>query len=85
MRNRIKETIKNISYENGARVTTVEQVISRADDSAKLGDLYYRMSDLYRRADGEINDDERVLIEKELAEVKAQIAVYTEYLNGYGA
>lgn len=85
MRNRIKETIKNISYENGARVTTVEQVISRADDSAKLGDLYYRMSDLYRRADGEINDDERVLIEKELAEVKEQIAVYTEYLNGYGA
>lgn len=85
MRNRIKETIKNISYENGARVATVEQVISRADDSAKLGDLYYRMSDLYRRADGEINDDERVLIEKELAEVKAQIAVYTEYLNGYGA
>lgn len=85
MRNRIKETIKNISYENGARVATVEQVIRRADDSAKLGDLYYRMSDLYRRADGEINDDERVLIEKELAEVKEQIAVYTEYLNGYGA
>lgn len=85
MRNRIKETIKNISYENGARVATVEQVISRADDSAKLGDLYYRMSDLYRRADGEINDDERVLIEKELAEVKEQIALYTEYLNGYGA
>ena len=66
-------------------MATVEQVISRADDSAKLGDLYYRMSDLYRRADGEINDDERVLIEKELAEVKEQIAVYTEYLNGYGA
>ena len=85
MRNRIKETIKNISYENGARVATVEQVISRADDSAKLGDLYYRMSDLYRRADGEITDEEREVIEKELAEVKAQIAVYTEYLNGYGA
>jgi hypothetical protein len=85
MRNRIKETIKNISYENGARVATVEQVISRADDSAKIGELYFRMSDLYRRSDEEITDEEREVIEKELAEVKAQIAVYTEYLNGYGA
>ena len=85
MRNRIKETIKNISYENGARVATVEQVISRADDSAKIGELYFRMSDLYRRADEEITDEERAVIEKELAEVKKQIAVYTEYLNGYGA
>ena len=85
MRNRIKETIKNISYENGARVATVEQVIRRADDSAKIGELYFRMSDLYRRSDEEITDEEREVIEKELAEVKAQIAVYTEYLNGYGA
>lgn len=85
MRNRIKETIKNISYENGARVATVEQVISRADDSAKIGEFYFRMSDLYRSADEEITDEERAVIEKELAEVKEQIAVYTEYLNGYGA
>lgn len=84
MRNRIKETIKKVSYENGTRVAMLEQVISRADDCSKIGELYFRMSDLYRRAEEEITEEERNMIEKELAEVKAQILVYTEYLNGYG-
>lgn len=83
MRTGIKETVKRVTYENGARVTTVEQVISRSDDCAKLGDLYYRMSDYYHRLDGEISDEERAAIEKDLVDVKAQIEVYSGYLDGY--
>lgn len=85
MRRTIKETIRNISYENGTRVEVVEKVISRADDCAKVGELYFRMSDLYRRLENnEINADEREVIAKELDEVKDQIWTYTGYLDGYG-
>ena len=84
MRN-IKETIKDITYKNGARVTTVEQVVSRADDCVKLGELYYRMADYYRRIEQDITDEEREIISKDLGEVKAQISVYLGYLEGYEA
>lgn len=78
------ETVKGVSYSGSQRVAVVEQKVSRADDAAHLGELYFRMSDFYRRLDMEIPEDERVLILADLAEVEAEIEEYCGYLNGYG-
>lgn len=83
MRNGIKESIKDITYKNGARVTTVEKVITKADDCAEIGNLYYRLSDLYHRSNADITDEERAVIEKETAEIKAKIVEFAKYLDGY--
>lgn len=84
MRHTTIETIKDISYQNGRRVAMVEQVISRADDCAKMGELYFRMSDLYRRMEDDITEEERAAIAEDLKSIKAEMAVYTGYLEGYG-
>lgn len=84
MRHTAIETIKDISYQNGRRVAMVEQVISRADDCAKMGELYFRMSDLYRRMEDDITEEERAAIAEDLKSIKAEMAVYTGYLEGYG-
>ena len=84
MRHTAIETIKDISYQNGRRVAMVEQVISRADDCAKMGELYLRMSDLYRRMEDDITEEERAAIAEDLKSIKAEMAVYTGYLEGYG-
>ncbi len=78
------ETVKGVSYNGGQRVAVVEQKVSRADDVAHLGELYFRMSDFYRRLDMEISDEERKLILADLAEVAAEIEEYRGYLDGYG-
>lgn len=78
------ETVMNVVYENGARVATVEQVNSRSDDCAEIGNLYYRLSDYYRRLEQGITDEEREAIHRDIAEVKEKIDVYIGYLAGYG-
>lgn len=78
------EVVKDVSYSGGQRVAVVEQKVSRADDAAYLGGLYYRMSDFYRRLDMEIPEEERALILADLAEVEAEIEEYRGYLDGYG-
>ena len=83
MRN-TKETIKSVNYENGARVAVVEQIISRADDCAEIGNLYYRLSDYYRRLEQDITDEEKEMIRRDIENVKEQIIVYSGYLDGYG-
>lgn len=81
---KITETIKNVSYTNGNRIATVEQKISRADDCEKIGTLYFRMSDIYRRLDVEnITDGEREMLIKELEDTKKELDVYLGYLSGY--
>ena len=40
MKNTVTETIKSVNYSNGSRIATIEQVISRADDCAEIGNLY---------------------------------------------
>lgn len=79
----VVETTKNVTYTNGSRVATIEQVISRADDCAHIGQLYYRLSDIYRRLEMEIPDTERVALEKDLKTVKSEIETYVGYLEGY--
>lgn len=44
------ETVKNVAYENGTRISTVERVVTRADDAEQLGNLYRRSGT--RRAGG---------------------------------
>lgn len=77
------EVIKTVEYTNGRRVATVEQVISRADDCEAMGDLYFRLSNLYRRLEDVINEAERAGISGEIADVRAEIARYAGYLDGY--
>lgn len=81
---KITEKVKNVSYENGTRVATVEKIVSPSYDAEHLGSLYFRLSDIYRRLDNEnISEDEKTAIKADLTEVKAEIREYTEYLSGY--
>ena len=43
------ETVKNVAYGNGTRISTVERVVTRADDAEQLGNLYFRLSGVYRQ------------------------------------
>ncbi len=82
----IVETTKNVTYANGSRVATIEQVITRADDYAKMGELYFRLADLWRRLeDDKTTEEERVYLEKDLEKVQAELAVQEGYVAGYNA
>lgn len=81
---RITETIKAITYEKGSRVAVIEQKISRADDCEELGNLYFRLSDIYRRLDMEgIAESEREALLSDRADLTAKIMEYRGYLEGY--
>lgn len=81
---KITETVKNVSYINGKRIATIEQDISRADDYEKVGMLYLRMADIYRRLDvSDIPDREKEMLGNELEGVKKELDVYLGYLSGY--
>lgn len=79
----IVETTKNVTYSGSNRIATIEQTITRADDCEKLGSLYYRLSDMYRRLGQEIPADERTALEADRVKILSEIETYTEYLNGY--
>lgn len=77
------ETVKTVTYENGTRISTVERVVTRADDCEQLGNLYFRLSDIYRRLDTCGTDAERAALEADKAVILADIEIYAGYLNGY--
>lgn len=77
------ETIKDIRYDAGSRIATVEQVVTKADDYAEVGNLYFRLSDLYRRLETDIDEGERAALEKDLAAVRLELDKYLGYLEGY--
>ena len=79
------ETVKNVTYSGGSRIATVEQTCTRADDAEKLGNLYFRLSDLYRRIDANPapSENELTALNKDLEVVLADIETYKGYLAGY--
>lgn len=77
------ETIKDIRYDAGSRIATVEQVVTKADDYAEVGNLYFRLSDLYRRLEADIDEGERTALEKDLTAVRLELDKYLGYLEGY--
>ena len=77
------ETVKTVTYENGTRISTVERVVTRADDAEQLGNLYFRLSDIYRRLDNCTDENERAALETDKAAILAEAETYTGYLNGY--
>ena len=79
----ITDTVKTVTYTNGKRVTTIERTVSRADDAEKLGELYYRLSDIYRRKQDSADEDELAALETDRSKIAAQITEYLGYLNGY--
>ena len=79
----ITDTVKTVTYTNGKRVATIERTVSRADDAEKLGELYYRLSDIYRRKQDSTNADELTALETDRSKIAAQITEYLGYLNGY--
>lgn len=82
---KITETVKTVTYEKGTRISTVERVITRADDAEQLGNLYFRLSDIYRRLDDEgIADSEKLTLKLDLGKVEEEIKEYIGYLEGYG-
>lgn len=80
---KITETVKAVTYSGGKRVATVERTASRADDAEKLGDLYFRLSDVYRRKQDCTDENELAALDADRAKISAEIAEYTGYLNGY--
>ena len=74
------ETIKNVAYGKGVRVSTVD----RADDCEEIGNLYFRLSDIYRRLETEgITEAERETLMSDRADLTAKIMEYRGYLEGY--
>ena len=80
---RITETIKAVTYEKGSRVAVIEQKISRADDCEELGNLYFRLCDIYRRLEETDDEAERDGLEADRVKVAAEIERYRGYLDGY--
>lgn len=80
---KITETVKTVTYEKGTRISTVERVITRADDAEQLGNLYFRLSDIYRRLDNCTDETECTALEADKAAILAEIETYAGYLNGY--
>ena len=77
------ETVKNVAYENGTRISTVEKVVTRADDSEQLGNLYFRLSGVYRQLENCTDAAEHDALEADKAVILAEIGTYVGYLNGY--
>lgn len=77
------ETVKNVIYSNNTRVVTIETVVSRADDCEELGNLYFRLSDIYRRLEGTEDATERDALEADRVKIAAEIERYRGYLDGY--
>lgn len=79
------ETTKKVEFAGHQRTATVERVITRADDCAHIGELFFRLSDIYRRLDMAegVSDIERTELLKELGAVTAEIDEYRGYLGGY--
>ena len=80
---KITETVKAVTYNGGKRVATVERTASRADDAEKLGDLYFRLSDVYRRKQDCADENELAALEADRTKISAEISEYTGYLDGY--
>lgn len=80
---RIMETIKTVTYENGSRVAVIEQKISRADDCEELGNLYFRLCDIYRRLEDVTDENERAALEADRVKIAKEIERYRGYLEGY--
>ena len=77
------ETVKTVAYENGTRISTVERVVTRADDAEQLGNLYFRLSGVYRQLENCTDAAERDALETDRSKIAAQITEYLGYLNGY--
>lgn len=77
------ETVKNVAYENGTRISTVERVVTRADDAEQLGNLYFRLSGVYRQLGICTDAAEHDALEADKAVILAEIGTYVGYLNGY--
>ena len=77
------ETVKNVAYGNGTRISTVERVVTRADDAEQLGNLYFRLSGVYRQLENCTDAAEHDALEADKAVILAEIGTYVGYLNGY--
>ena len=77
------ETVKNVAYENGTRISTVERVVTRADDAEQLGNLYFRLSGVYRQLESCTDAAEHDALEADKAVILTEIGTYVGYLNGY--
>lgn len=79
-------TTKAVTWKNGKRVETIEQALSKFEDFAKMGDLYYRLADFWRMMEREdAPEEDKVLWRKEIAALEEQIQTQGEYLAGYAS
>lgn len=79
----VVDTVKSVTYSDNKRIATIERTVSRADDAETLGNLYFRMSDLYRRQSVITDSNDLQNIANEITEVCTSIEEYTTYLANY--
>lgn len=77
--------VKSVEYKNRMRIATLTQTVSRADDCEELGNLYFRLSDIYRRLEAEEGADMQTALLADRDAVLLQIQTFTGYLAGYDA
>lgn len=77
--------VKSVEYKNCKRIATLTQTVSRADDCEELGNLYFRLSDIYRRLDNCTDETERAALDADKSVMLTDIETYSGYLAGYDA
>ena len=81
---KIKETVKSVEYSGVNRVATIEHTISRKNDCEHIGNLYFRIADIYRIIDAaDTTEEDRALARTNLATLQAELEEYLVYLSGY--
>lgn len=78
-----QETVTNVTYQNGKRVSTVTRTETRSDDAEMLGNYYYRLADIYRRLDIETDETALTALNADKNTILGQIEIYKTYLAGY--
>jgi len=77
------ETVTDVKYENGMRVSTIIRTETRAEDAEALGNCYFRLADAYRRLEVETDDAVLTSLENDKTILLNQIETYKTYLSGY--
>ena len=72
-----------IDYLTGVMCAILDRVVTRADDAEQLGNLYFRLSGVYRQLENCTDAAEHDALEADKAVILAEIGTYVGYLNGY--
>ena len=79
----MKTNTVSVTYEDGNRIETVQQIYTKGDDYDTLGRLYMALGDRLTRRELAESEAEKEALAKEIDIAHALIAQQQERLSGY--